>query len=133
MSVFQVLAPGVFVAGQIDAEDLIAARDQGIGHVINNRPDDEEWGQPSSTEMAVAARAAGLDYSYVPIRGMPDDHAVDIIEAALTEGQPVLLHCKSGMRSTVAWALASIRLGSDSQTVRAAATAAGYDLSRLPL
>lgn len=130
---FKQLAPGVLVSGQIDEADLVQARDLGVTLVINNRPDGEEPGQPEAAVMAAAAHALGLDYLYAPVRGMPNNEAVEAIESALADGTPVLMHCKSGMRSTVAWALAAGRTGQSRDEIVSAAADAGYDLSGLPL
>jgi uncharacterized protein (TIGR01244 family) len=81
----------------------------GVGLVINNRPDGEEPGQPEAAGMARAAHGLDIDYLYAPVSGMPNAQAVEAVEAALNDGTPVLMHCKSGMRSTVAWALAAAR------------------------
>jgi uncharacterized protein (TIGR01244 family) len=44
------------------------------------------------------------------------------------------MFCRSGTRSTFAWALAMRALDrSDAKTLRETAASAGYDLSRLPL
>ena len=131
---FRTLAPGVLVSGQITVDDLTTAAALGVTRVVNNRPDDEEPGQPSSAAIETAARGAGLDYVHAPVRGMPDDAAVGAVAAALADGASTLLYCRSGMRSAAAWAMATT--GSGQQTAdaaRACAAAAGYDLSRLPL
>jgi len=133
MTAFRQLTPGVLVAGQIEQEDLTTARGLGIVRIINNRPDGEEPGQPDAATMAAAAQALGLDYAHVPVRGMPGVEAVAAIEAALSEGTPVLIHCKSGMRSAAAWALAAHRLGQPREAILSAAASVGYDLSGLPL
>ena len=133
MAVLRTLAPGVLVAGQIEVADLETARDLGVVRIINNRPDGEEYGQIDAATMADAARALGLDYVHAPVRGMPGPDAVAAIEAALSEGTSVLIHCKSGMRSTVAWALAARQQGRSREEIVAAAVGAGYDLSGLPL
>jgi uncharacterized protein (TIGR01244 family) len=89
---------------------------------------------PTASEIEATARKAGLAYHHIPVRGLPDDDAVEAVRAVLNQagGGAVLLHCKSGMRSTAAWAMATAETnGAD--RVRAAAAAAGYDLSRLPL
>ncbi len=131
---FRDLAPGVLVSGQITTGDLTAAAAQGVSRVINNRPDDEEPGQPASAEMEAAARAAGLDYVHAPVRGMPDADAVSRVADALADGASTLLYCRSGMRSAAAWAMAMRASGRmEAEAVRAAAAGAGYDLSRLPL
>jgi uncharacterized protein (TIGR01244 family) len=44
------------------------------------------------------------------------------------------MYCRSGTRSAITWALAIRSLGrGEPEDLRAAAAAAGYDLSRLPL
>ena len=133
MTALRTLAPGVLVAGQIDLADLQNARDLGVVRIISNRPDGEEPGQPDAATMADAAHALGLEYVHAPVRGMPGADAVAAIDAALAEGTSVLIHCKSGMRSTAAWALAASQRGQSREAIVAAAAEAGYDLSGLPL
>ncbi|NBW07476.1 MAG: TIGR01244 family phosphatase [Caulobacteraceae bacterium] len=134
MSAFRQLFPGVFVAGQIQTGDIAEAAALGVGRVINNRPDHEEPGQPTSDEIEAATRAAGLDYLHAPARGLPDAGVVDAVEAALADGTPVLMFCKSGMRSSAAWALAVSRSGALSRDeILTAAAGAGYALGGLPL
>jgi uncharacterized protein (TIGR01244 family) len=134
MSAFRQLFPGVLVSGQIQAGDLADAVALGVRRIVNNRPDHEEPGQPASAEIEAAARAAGLDYVYAPARGLPDAAVVDAVEAALKDGAPVLMFCKSGMRSSAAWALATSRSGALSRDeILTAAAAAGYSLGGLPL
>lgn len=129
---FKQLAPGVWVSGQIFEADLARAKEMGVGLVINNRPDGEEPGQPDAAGMARAAHGLDIDYLYAPVSGMPNAQAVEAVEAALNDGTPVLMHCKSGMRSTVAWALAAARTGQSREDILSAAAGAGYDLSSLP-
>lgn len=134
MSEFRQLVPGVLVSGQIQAGDVTGAAALGVRRVVNNRPDHEEPGQPTSAEIETAVRAAGLDYVHAPSRGMPDVAVVEAVEAALEDGAPVLLFCKSGMRSAAAWALASGRSGILSRDeILTATSAAGYALGGLPL
>ncbi|QTC91693.1 TIGR01244 family sulfur transferase [Brevundimonas goettingensis] len=134
MSNFRQLVPGVLVSGQVLPDDLTEAVALGVRRVVNNRPDHEEPGQPVSAEIEAAARAAGLDYVHAPARGLPDAGVVEAVAAALEDGAPVLLFCKSGMRSTAAWALASSRSGALSRDqILNAAAAAGYNLGGLPL
>ena len=127
------LAPGVWTSPQPSPEDMAAVAAAGVRRVINNRPDSEEPGQPASAEMESAARAAGLDYLWIPVRGMPDPVLAAAVGEALDDGVPTLLFCRSGTRSTVAWAMARRARGDDPEALRAAAAGAGYDLSRLPL
>ena len=124
----------VWAAPQIAVENLAAIAAMGVRRVINNRPDGEEAGQPSSAEVEQAVRAAGLDYVHAPVAGMPGPDAVEAVAAALETGEPMLMYCRSGTRSTIAWALAMRELNrAEPEELRQAAANAGYDLSRLPL
>lgn len=128
------LAAGVWAAPQIAIEDLAEAAALGVRRIVNNRPDGEDPDQPSSAEMEAAARAAGLEYVHAPVAGMPGSDAVQAVAAVLETDEPVLMYCRSGTRSTVAWALAMRALDrAEPDDLREAAANAGYDLSRLPL
>lgn len=128
------LASTVWAAPQIAVADLPALATLGVRRIVNNRPDGEDPGQPDSAEMETAARAAGLDYVHAPIAGMPGPDAVHAVAAALETDEPVVLYCRSGTRSTIAWALAMRALDrAEPEDLRDAAAKAGYDLSRLPL
>lgn len=128
------LAEGVYVGGQIQAEDIEAAAALGIVRIVNNRPDGEDPGQPESSAVEKAVRAAGMEYISIPITGMPNPDQVHAVERALAESKSTLLYCRSGMRSTAAWALAMSSAGTlAADDIREAAAAAGYDLSRIPL
>lgn len=127
------LSETVWTSPQLSPESLAGLAAAGIGRVINNRPDQEEPGQPSAADMEAAAQAAGLDYLWIPISGMPSPAQAEAVGAALEDGKPTVLFCRSGMRSSAAWAMAEAARGADADAIRAAAAAAGYDLSRLPL
>ena len=124
----------IWLSGQISPEALAdtAAR-LGFRKVVNNRPDHEEPGPPTSAELRIAAEAAGLAYLEAPVRGLPDGETVSVVCAFLDDGAPALLFCRSGMRSAAIWAMAEAHRGADADDLRAQALAAGYDLSRLPL
>lgn len=128
------LGEAVWAAPQIAVEDLDAVAAAGVRRIVNNRPDGEDAGQPTSAEMEAAARAAGLDYVHAPVAGMPGPDAVRAVAGAIEAGEPFLMYCRSGTRSTIAWALAMRALGrAEPDVIRDAAARAGYDLSRLPL
>ncbi len=127
------LAPGVWTSPQPSPDHMAPAAAAGVRRVINNRPDHEEPGQPTSAKMEAAARAAGMDYLWIPVRGMPGPAEAAAVGETLDDGTPTLLFCRSGTRSTVAWAMARRARGDDPEDLRTAAARAGYDLSRLPL
>ena len=94
---------GVFVAPQLDAAAMAEAARAGFRSVVNNRPDHEHGpGQPTSAEVEAAARAAGLEYRFLPVDGgwqSPEEIAA--FAALLAElPRPVLAFCRSGARST---------------------------------
>jgi uncharacterized protein (TIGR01244 family) len=97
--------------------------------IVNNRPDDEEPGQPSAAEMAAAAKAAGLTYRHIPMAGGLSAALVREMAEALAEAEgPLLAFCRSGTRSTYLWALAEAQNGADGEELMRKAAAAGYDL-----
>ena len=131
MTEFRRVTDDYAVAPQILPEDMAAAAAQGFVLVINNRPDGEQPGQPSSAAMEAAARAAGLGYLYNPVRGGPGDENIAAQARAVAEAKgPVLAFCRSGTRSIVTWSIgqALSHARSQEELVRLGA-AAGYDLA----
>ena len=118
-----------YVAGQVRPDDMAAIRASGVAMVVNNRPDDEEPGQPSAAEVEAAARAAGLDYRYVPVgSGFSANQVQAMGEALDAAGGPVLAFCRSGTRSIFLWALARSQKGDSADELMSKAASAGYDL-----
>ena len=117
----------VFVR-QLTVDDVDEAAAFGIRLIVNNRPDGEEAGQPSSAEIESAARAAGLDYRHIPVAGGFRAEQVEAMAQALERG-PVLAFCRTGTRSAFLWALARASRGAPADETVAAAAAAGYDLA----
>jgi uncharacterized protein (TIGR01244 family) len=128
---FRKLDDTISVAGQITPQDIADAAAQGFTFVINNRPDDEQPGQPAASEIEAAAKAAGLGYRAIPIThaGFSENQVVAMQEALEAAPGPVLAFCRSGTRSTLVWALARARMGDDADALQAKAEAAGYDLT----
>ena len=118
--------------GQVQQDDLQLAVDQGFKSLIINRPDGEDPGQPTAAETTQAAEALGLEVRFIPlISGQLTLEHIEQTKAALAEMPgPILAHCRSGMRSTTLWALASKDVLSADEIISAAANA-GYDLSGL--
>jgi len=128
---FRTLDSSISVFGQIEPEDVAAAKAQGFTAIINNRPDDEQPGQPAGAEIEAAAKAAGLDYVSIPVdhSGFAEWQVAAMADALGHASGPVLAFCRSGTRSTFLWALARHRLGDDGEALIAKAAGAGYDLA----
>lgn len=128
---FRKLDDSISVASQISPQDIAEAARQGFTFVINNRPDGEQPGQPTSAEMEAAAKAAGLGYAAIPIThaGFSEEQVAAMGDALAAAPGPVLAFCRSGTRSTLVWALARSRAGDDTAALADKAAGAGYDLS----
>ena len=126
---FRKIDDSISVAAQIDIDDVAAAAAQGFTLIINNRPEQEEPGQPSGDSIREAARAAGLGYVAIPITpGGFSPGQVEAMQQALA-GAEVLAFCRSGTRSTFCWALAKGTAGEDADELARKAASAGYDIS----
>jgi uncharacterized protein (TIGR01244 family) len=130
MSDFRRVTEDLSVAPQISVADVAEAARQGFKLIINNRPDGESPDQTPGAEIEAAARAAGLDYLYLPVTGGPTPAQVEAERAALAEAQgPVLAYCRSGTRSIVTWSLGQASSGARSrEDLVGLGREAGYDL-----
>src|SRR5690554_4990638 len=104
---FKYLTSDLAVASQLSVADVQAAKDAGFNTIINNRPDNEEPGQPDNGQIARAASDLGLDFHYLPvISGQLLDSNIEDFKQLLPElRRPVLMFCRSGTRCTHLWAL----------------------------
>lgn len=120
----------ISVAPQIEPHEVAELAAQGFVAVINNRPDDEEAGQPAGETVRARAEAAGLAYHAIPITHAGfSAHQVEAMRAAMdSAGGPVLAFCRSGTRSTNLWALAEASRGADADTLIEQAAGAGYNI-----
>lgn len=118
------------VDGQIEPADVAALKGQGVTMIINNRPDDEDVGQPAGEEIEAACKAAGVEYRHIPIaRGMgPSD--IEAMRAAIAEvGEGKLFaFCRSGNRSALAWAVARSEEGVARDEIERSVERAGFNV-----
>ena len=130
---FRTLDDSISVFGQIEPEDVEAAKEQGFTLLINNRPDNEQPGQTAGAAIEAAARASGLGYVAIPVdhSGFAEWQVAAMADALEKADGPVLAFCRSGTRSTFLWALARHRLGDEGEGLIAKAAGAGYDLSAI--
>ncbi len=120
----------ISVAPQIAVDQVADIAAAGFKTIVNNRPDDEDAGQPSGDAIRAAAEAAGLKYVSIPVTHAGFSHPqIDAMTQALTDSDgPVLAYCRSGTRSCNLWALAAAKAGRNPNLLLAQAEDAGYDL-----
>jgi sulfide:quinone oxidoreductase len=126
---------GVSATGQITPADVAEIAKAGFGAIINNRPDGEEPGQPTKAAVEAEAKKHGLEYRYIPVTTSTITYKdVAALHNALLRGaKPALIHCRSGARSYVLWALTRVFFDGESPLMLAAdAAKKGYDLRALP-
>ena len=131
MSQFRRLTETMLASPQITVDDVAAAKSEGVTLIVNNRPEGESDDQTPGSEIAAAARDAGIDYLEIPIShsGFSHPQVARLAEAIERTDGTVLGYCRSGTRSTLLWALARASLGDDPETLSAAAAQAGYDVA----
>jgi sulfide:quinone oxidoreductase len=131
------LTPDLSISTQLSAADIACAATLGFRAIINNRPDAEERGQPTSAELAAVAAEHGLDYAHLPvIPGKIASDAGPAFAALLhAHGKPALAFCRTGNRSTTLWALAQAGNGAPTapsvSAIIEAAHSAGFNLATL--
>lgn len=132
MQTIKRLTPFLSVAAQLQPTDMALLAGSGFRCVINNRPDNEGEGQPSSEAIRQAAEASGLEYHHLPvISGQIGDADVAAFRALLGRIKgPALAFCRTGTRSASLWALAEAH-HLDPQVLLQTARQADYDLSGL--
>ena len=120
------------VSPQITPADVAEAKARGFTTVINNRPDGETPDQPASADIEAAARAAGLTYAHIPVRGMPTREQVEATRQAIEASDgPVLAFCRTGTRCINTWSIGERLAGRDRDELVQIGSAAGYDLSQI--
>ena len=119
----------LYISEQIQPGDLPALRAQGITQIICHRPDGEGTLQPAFADIAAAAAAEGIRTLYLPVKGgLFPPEVVEATRKALAGGETTLMFCKSGMRSTLTWALGEAAAGTPVDELVARAAVCGYDL-----
>ena len=120
------------VSPQIEPADAQALAGAGFKTLICNRPDGEEPGQPSTSEIGAAAAQAGLAFHFIPVigRSFTDDVIQAFARVRHAAEEPMLAYCRSGTRSITLETLAN-PAGRSVDERLSRASAAGYDLSGL--
>ncbi len=118
------------IDGQISVADVDALKAEGVTMIVNNRPDGEEDGQPTSAEIEAAALDAGIAYRHVPIaRGMGPTDVEAMRDAIHATGEgKMFAYCRTGTRSALAWAVAKSEDGASRSHLERSVGEAGFDL-----
>jgi uncharacterized protein (TIGR01244 family) len=128
------LAPGVCAAGALGRADIEALAAAGVHTIVNNRPDGEDAAQLPAADARQIAEGLGIAYHHIPVTAASLSRAdVDAFAAVLrTAPQPIVVHCRSGTRSTILWALVRLREGAEPTALIAEAARHGIDIAALP-
>lgn len=91
------------VSPQISLADVVLLREQGFVAVVCNRPDNEDPGQPTATDIKAACDEAGLAFAHIPMNG--PQYSADDLKAlkAMMEKGKTFAYCRSGNRSSILW------------------------------
>ena len=99
---FKPLSNDVSVAPQLAPEAMREAAAAGFRSVINNRPDFEGGpNQPTNASIEAAAKAAGLNYAFLPVAPnfQSPEEIASFAELLASLPKPILAFCRSGTRS----------------------------------
>jgi uncharacterized protein (TIGR01244 family) len=104
MTVYR-LSENCAVSSQIQPADVAAIAAEGFTTIICNRPDGEDFGQPTADDVATACDAHGVTFKMLPIdrNGLTMAMVEDFQSAVDASEGPVLAYCRSGQRSSVLW------------------------------
>jgi sulfide:quinone oxidoreductase len=104
------VAPQVFAAGQLFETDLQLISKQGARSIINTRPDNEFEGQPSSADLAKAAKEYGITFVHFPVEpgSIIPETAEAFAKACDDLERPLIVCARSGALSTRIWETAEL-------------------------
>ena len=86
---------------QVEVDEVAGLAAQGCRMLINNRPDGEAPGQPTSQALEAEARRCGMDYRHIPVvPGEASDSDARAFAEALEQSHgPVVAFCRTGARA----------------------------------
>lgn len=93
------------VASQIQPDDVAAFAADGYTTIICNRPDGEDFGQPTFATVAAACAVHDIAFHHIPIdrSSLSMDMVKSFRDAVASSTGQVLAYCRSGQRSSVIW------------------------------
>jgi uncharacterized protein (TIGR01244 family) len=104
MSIYRMSAV-VSVASQIQSSDVEAIAGAGFTTIVCNRPDGEDFGQPTAGEIAAQCETLGLAFHHIPIDngGLSMESVETFRDVVAGSKGPVLAYCRSGQRCSILW------------------------------
>ncbi len=122
------LSISVSVVAQIRPDDVAEIAARGYKVLVNNRPDGEEGDQPTDTQIAAAAIAAGIDYYHLPVTAtdFPGPGFEQMSDLLDDPDSHVLAFCRTGTRCANLWVAS--REASELEQAEAIAQQLGYNL-----
>ena len=105
---------------QITEADIPEVVALGFKTIINNRPDKEGGAeQPLSNDLKRAAEKAGLVYVHIPVipGNITQDNVAACVAFIANAPAPILGFCKTGVRATNFYKMASSEVGSQYKSV----------------
>ena len=93
------------VSGQISASDVALIKASGFKCIMCNRPDGEEFGQPSAEIIKKAAEDHDIKFFYLPLgrTGIGVDLLNDFRDVVNGDNGPVFAYCRTGNRCGMLW------------------------------
>ena len=93
------------VASQIGPDDVAALAADGFTTIICNRPDGEDFGQPTASAIADECEGHDIAFHNIPIgrSGLTMAMVESFRDAVTASSGLVLAYCNSGQRSSVIW------------------------------
>lgn len=121
-----------YVAEQLMPADLSRLSEEGVQHIICNRPDNEGEGQVNSDKIESVAKALGMQFYFLPVSpGVFSDTSIAQFSEliGILEGK-VLAYCRTGTRSLSLWTLSNPEHKSRAELL-SLAESSGYNMSGL--
>ena len=101
------LSEDFFISGQIEPEHVPKLAEQGFKTIVCNRPDGEDFRQPTAGEIAAAAEEHGMKFVHIPVPSSGVQRQdFENFKARYGEFEaPILAYCRSGARSAMLFQL----------------------------
>ena len=132
MTDFFKLADDFYIHGQITQEHISQASSDGIKTIINLRPDGEKPGYINAQDAADVAKNNNVTYHHIPVAmtGPKPEQVASFKQTVQGCDGAVLVHCGSGKRAAILWALSNKGALTADEIISACANF-GHDLSKL--